>query len=56
MHARWADPRLTAGCSCARVQASHKGLTADEAKKRLEEYGPNKLPEEVRNPILVYLG
>ena len=37
------------------VQASEKGLTAEEARQRLAEYGPNKLPEETRNPILVYL-
>lgn len=36
-------------------QATHKGLSSEEAAKRLEEYGPNKLPEETRNPILVYL-
>jgi hypothetical protein len=28
-------------------------LTGEEAKKRLAEYGPNKLPESTRNPILV---
>ncbi len=32
------------------------GLTEDEATKRLAEYGPNKLPESTRNPILVFLG
>lgn len=40
--------------ACA--QASHKGLSSEEAAKRLEQYGPNKLPEESRNPVLVYLG
>ncbi len=37
------------------LQATHKGLTSEEAAKRLAEYGPNKLPEETRNPFLVYL-
>lgn len=37
------------------VQVSKKGLTSEEAARRLAEYGPNKLPEETRNPILVYL-
>lgn len=36
-------------------QCDEKGLSSDEAAKRLLEYGPNKLPEERRNPILVYL-
>ena len=31
-------------------------MTSEEAKKRLAEYGPNKLPESSRNPVLVYLG
>lgn len=38
------------------LQATRKGLTSEEAAKRLVEYGPNKLPEETRNPFLVYLG
>ncbi len=37
-------------------QVTHDGLTAAEVEKRLAEYGPNKLPESTRNPILVYLG
>ncbi len=31
-------------------------MTSAEVEKRLAEYGPNKLPESSRNPILVYLG
>ena len=38
------------------LQVNEGGLTSDEHAKRLEEYGPNKLPESTRNPILVYLG
>lgn len=37
------------------LKVSKKGLTSEEAARRLAEYGPNKLPEETRNPILVYL-
>ena len=37
------------------LKADEKGLTSAEAEKRLAEYGPNKLPESSRNPILVYL-
>ncbi|KAL4418761.1 hypothetical protein ABPG77_005772 [Micractinium sp. CCAP 211/92] len=38
------------------LKTSHKGLTGAEAAQRLQEYGPNKLPEESRSAILVYLG
>jgi hypothetical protein len=38
------------------MQATPHGLTEAEAKKRFAEYGPNKLPDKTRNPILVYLG
>jgi len=37
------------------LKVSEKGLTGAEAAERLEKYGPNKLPESTRNPILVYL-
>lgn len=39
-----------------RLQTSHKGLTSQDAAERLQEYGPNKLPEESRSAILTYLG
>ncbi|KAF9975088.1 hypothetical protein BGZ73_001380 [Actinomortierella ambigua] len=32
-----------------------KGLTSDEAKRRLETFGPNQLAEVKRNPILKFL-
>ena len=38
------------------VQVTEKGLTSEQHAQRLQEYGPNKLPEGTRNPILVYLG
>lgn len=48
-------PRFPASCPVHAHQATEKGLTGEEAARRLQEYGPNKLPEETRNPILVYL-
>ncbi len=38
------------------LQVNVEGLTSAQAKDRLAEYGPNKLPESTRNPLLVYLG
>jgi len=38
------------------LKCDEKGLSSAEAAKRLEEYGPNKLPESSRNPLLIYLG
>jgi magnesium-transporting ATPase (P-type) len=38
------------------LNCTHEGLTSAEAEKRLEQYGPNKLPEGSRNALLVYLG
>lgn len=29
-----------------KLETLESGLTAEEAKKRLDQYGPNKLPEE----------
>ncbi|KAJ9508211.1 hypothetical protein QJQ45_021608 [Haematococcus lacustris] len=42
--------------SSVMLPATVHGLSADEAAKRLIEYGPNKLPESTRNPFLVFLG
>lgn len=38
------------------LQTTEHGLSTAEAEKRLKEYGPNKLPEVSKNPILVFLG
>ena len=38
------------------LQVNVEGLTSAQAQERLAEYGPNKLPESTRNPLLVYLG
>jgi H+-transporting ATPase len=37
------------------LSASPAGLTADEAEKRLKEYGPNVLEEKKANPVLKFL-
>lgn len=37
-------------------QCHPEGLTTAEAEARLSVYGPNKLPESKRNPVLQYLG
>lgn len=38
------------------LECTDKGLTAAEVTARLEQYGPNKLPESTVNPILRFLG
>ncbi len=38
------------------AQTTPHGLSSAEVEKRLQEYGPNKLPESTRNAILVFLG
>ena len=44
---------LTPWCA---LQCNDKGLTTAEWQQRLEQYGPNKLPESNRNAFLVFLG
>jgi H+-transporting ATPase len=39
-----------------RVDSSPKGLTSDEAGRRLEQVGPNELAEKKQNPLLKFLG
>ena len=38
------------------MQCTDKGLTSAEVAQRLEQYGPNKLPEKHVSPILRFLG
>lgn len=38
------------------TQASEEGLDGAEVKRRLDQYGYNKLPESTRIPFLVFLG
>ena len=37
-------------------QATEEGLDSAEVKRRLDQYGYNKLPESTRIPFLVFLG
>ena len=39
-----------------RLGASDEGLSGSEARKRLEEYGPNEIEEKKKNPFLKFLG
>ncbi|MBN2638355.1 MAG: plasma-membrane proton-efflux P-type ATPase [Bacteroidales bacterium] len=39
-----------------KLNTSSKGLTKEEAEKRLAEFGANALPEEKENPLLRFLG
>jgi len=39
-----------------RLESSPRGLSSEEAAKRLEAYGPNALEEEKRNPLVEFLG
>ena len=39
------------GCLC--MQANENGLDEGEVKRRIEQYGYNKLPESTRIPFLV---
>ncbi len=39
----------------ARLDAPPNGLTSDDAARRLQQYGPNALPEETTNPLLRFL-
>jgi H+-transporting ATPase len=38
------------------LSADQKGLSAEEAKKRIEQYGANEIPEKKINPIIKFLG
>jgi magnesium-transporting ATPase (P-type) len=45
---------LEAGQALARLESSaERGLSAEEANRRLAEYGPNRLPEEERPSALI---
>jgi H+-transporting ATPase len=39
-----------------RLEANQKGLSSSEAEKRIQQYGPNELPEKKVNPLLKFLG
>ncbi|WP_026379087.1 HAD-IC family P-type ATPase [Afifella pfennigii] len=47
---------LAIGDVLARIESSPAGLSAEEARRRLAEHGPNRLPEPAkRSPILRFL-
>jgi H+-transporting ATPase len=39
-----------------RLRASRGGLSGEEAGKRLEQYGPNAIPEKKQNPLIKFAG
>jgi H+-transporting ATPase len=40
----------------SRLSASKEGLPSSEVEKRLQQYGPNEIPEKKINPIVKFLG
>jgi H+-transporting ATPase len=46
-------PLLTA---LAELDASPRGLSGEQARARLERFGPNEIAEQRKNPVLVLLG
>jgi H+-transporting ATPase len=50
---QWAQIPLNAALD--KLKTSREGLTSDEAQRRIAEYGPNKLPEEKVNKLMVFL-
>lgn len=40
----------------SRLSASKEGLPSSEVEKRLQQYGPNEIPEKKVNPIVKFLG
>uniref|UniRef100_K3X4S9 Cation-transporting P-type ATPase N-terminal domain-containing protein n=1 Tax=Globisporangium ultimum (strain ATCC 200006 / CBS 805.95 / DAOM BR144) TaxID=431595 RepID=K3X4S9_GLOUD len=50
---QWGSIPLNAALD--KLKTSREGLTNDEAQKRIAEYGPNKLPEEKVNKLMVFL-
>jgi H+-transporting ATPase len=40
----------------SRLSATKEGLSSFDAEKRLQQYGPNEIPEKKANPLLKFLG
>jgi H+-transporting ATPase len=39
----------------SKLSASKEGLSSSEAEKRLQQYGPNEIPEKKANPLIKFL-
>ncbi|WP_200895359.1 plasma-membrane proton-efflux P-type ATPase [Kitasatospora griseola] len=48
--------RMPLGEVMAELESSAGGLTTEQARERLERYGPNEIAEEHRNAMLVFAG
>jgi H+-transporting ATPase len=40
----------------AKLSTKKEGLSSSEAEKRLQQYGPNEIPEKKLNPLIKFLG
>ncbi len=47
--------RMSVDSVLKELKTSRDGLSSEEAKRRLEKYGPNEIPEKKVNPILKFL-
>jgi H+-transporting ATPase len=47
--------KATVDETLSRLSATTEGLSSSEAQKRLQQYGPNEIPEKKENPLLKFL-
>lgn len=47
--------KATVDETLSRLSATTEGLSSPEAQKRLQQYGPNEIPEKKENPLLKFL-
>ena len=47
--------KATVDETLSRLAATTEGLSSSEAQKRLQQYGPNEVPEKKENPLLKFL-
>ena len=47
--------KTTVDETLSRLSATTEGLSSAEAQKRLQQYGPNEIPEKKENPLLKFL-
>jgi len=48
--------KLSVEEALSKLKSSKKGLSDDEIKKRIEEFGYNEIPQEKVNPVVKFLG